>query len=50
MGDRLAEVQLHVLWDEILRRDLAIEVMGPPRRLYSNFIRGFRALPARIAG
>jgi cytochrome P450 len=49
VGDRLADLQLRILWEEILARDLEIEVMGPPRRLYSNFIRGFRAMPARIA-
>ncbi|HZT48584.1 MAG TPA: cytochrome P450, partial [Hyphomicrobiaceae bacterium] len=48
VGDRLADLQLRILWEEILRRDLDIEVMGPPRRLYSNFIRGIRALPVRI--
>ena len=49
VGDRLADLQLRILWEEILARDLDIEVMGPPRRLYSNFIRGIRALPVRIA-
>jgi cytochrome P450 len=49
VGDRLAELQLEILWQEILRRDLKIEVMGPPVRLYSNFIRGIRSLPVRIA-
>jgi cytochrome P450 len=50
VGDRLAEMQLRILWEEMLRRDLRIEVMGPPVRLYSNFIRGIRALPVRIVG
>jgi cytochrome P450 len=49
VGDRLAEQQLRILWQEILARDLRIEVMGPPVRLYSNFLRGIRSLPARIA-
>jgi cytochrome P450 len=48
VGDRLADLQLRILWEEILTRDLDIEVVGPPKRLYSNFIRGFRYLPARI--
>jgi cytochrome P450 len=48
VGDRLADLQLRILWEEILKRDLDIEVMGPPRRLYSNFIRGIRELPVRI--
>ena len=49
VGDRLAEVQLQVLWDEILKRDFAIEVVGEPVRAYSNFLRGIKALPVRIA-
>jgi cytochrome P450 len=48
VGDRLADLQLRILWEEILARDLDIAVMGPPRRLYSNFIRGIRELPVRI--
>ena len=48
VGDRLAEMQLRILWEEILDRDLAIEIVGPPVRLYSNFIRGIRSLPVRI--
>ena len=47
-GDRLAEMQLRILWEEILDRDLAIEIVGPPVRLYSNFIRGIRSLPVVI--
>jgi cytochrome P450 len=48
VGDRLAEQQLRILWEEILERDLRFEIMGPPHRLYSNFIRGIRSLPVRI--
>jgi len=48
VGDRLAEQQLRILWEEILKRDLRFEVAGPVKRLYSNFIRGIRSLPVRI--
>ena len=48
VGDRLADLQLRILWEDILARGLDIEVVGPPRRLYSNFIRGIRELPVRI--
>ncbi|MGY2844488.1 cytochrome P450 [Bradyrhizobium sp. USDA 4509] len=48
VGDRLAEQQLRILWEEVLARDLRFELMGPPQRLYSNFIRGIRSLPVRI--
>jgi cytochrome P450 len=48
VGDRLAELQLQILWREILKRNLRPEIVGPPVRLYSNFIRGIRALPVLL--
>jgi cytochrome P450 len=48
VGERLADLQLRVLWEEILRRHLEIEVVGPAVRVYSNFLRGFRSMPVRI--
>jgi cytochrome P450 len=48
VGDRLAELQLKILWEEIVKHDLVIEIAGPPVRLYSNFIRGIRSLPVVI--
>ncbi|PPQ33970.1 cytochrome P450 [Rhodopila globiformis] len=50
VGNRLAELQLRILWEEILPRFPMIEVVGEPKRLYSNFIRGIRHLPVRIPG
>jgi len=48
VGNRLAELQLRILWEEILQRFPMIEVMGPAKRTYSNFIHGFRSMPVRI--
>jgi cytochrome P450 len=48
VGNRLAELQLRILWEEILQRYPVIEVVGAPRRIYSNFIHGIRSLPVRI--
>jgi len=48
VGDRLAELQLQILWEEVLKRQMDIEIEGEPERLYSNFIRGIRTLPVRI--
>jgi len=48
VGNRLAELQLRILWEELLPRYPVIEVMGPARRVYSNFIHGIRSLPVRI--
>src|SRR6201995_5756229 len=48
VGNRLAEMQLKILWEEILERLPMIEVMAEPRRIYSNFIHGFSSMPVRI--
>ena len=48
VGNRLAELQLKVLWQEILQRFPRIEVVGPPRRTKSNFVHGFVSLPMVI--
>jgi cytochrome P450 len=48
MGNRLAEMQLRVVWEEIVQRFRFIEVTGPETRLKSNFIRGIRSLPVRL--
>jgi cytochrome P450 len=48
VGERLADLQLRVLWEEILRRGMQIDVVGRPVRVYSNFLRGFRSMPVRF--
>lgn len=48
VGMRLAEMQLRIMWEEILKRFPCIEVVGEPRRMNSNFVKGFEALPVRI--
>jgi cytochrome P450 len=50
VGNRLAELQLKILWEEILRRFESIEVVGEPTRIRSAFVRGFSDLPVRITG
>jgi cytochrome P450 len=50
VGNRLAELQLRILWEEILQRFETIEVVGPPVRVRSTFVRGFSSLPVRIPG
>jgi cytochrome P450 len=49
VGNRLAELQLKILWEEILRRFERIEVVGEPTRVRSAFVRGFSKLPVRVA-
>ena len=48
MGNKLAELQLRILWEEILRRFERIEVVGDPVRTVSSFVRGFTAMQARL--
>ena len=50
VGNRLAEMQLGILWEEILKRGMVVEMMEEPKRVYANFIRGIASLPVRIAG
>ncbi len=48
MGNRAAELQLKILWEEILKRFDRIEVVGEPERNLSNFILGYTKLPVRL--
>jgi cytochrome P450 len=50
VGLRLAELQLKIIWEEILKRFGNIEVVGEPKRVYSSFVKGYETLPVRIAG
>ncbi len=50
VGNRLAELQLKILWEEILQRFPVIEVMGEPTRIRSAFVRGYSQLPVRLPG
>ncbi len=47
LGSRLAELQLKVLFEELLRRFPDMHVSGPVRRLRSNFIYGIKDMPVR---
>jgi cytochrome P450 len=49
LGLRVAELQLKIIWEEILKRFKRIEVVGEPRRVYSSFVKGYEHLPVRIA-
>jgi cytochrome P450 len=50
VGNRLAEMQLRIVWEEILKRWNFIEVMGEPKRVRSSFVKGYEHMPVRIAG
>ncbi len=48
MGNRLAEMQLKVAWEEIMKRFRFVEVMGEPERVQSSFVKGYSELPVRV--
>ena len=48
MGNRLAEMQLRTVWEEIHKRFDFVELVGEPERVHSNFIKGFAELPVRV--
>ncbi|MCZ6619350.1 MAG: cytochrome P450 [Gammaproteobacteria bacterium] len=48
MGNRLAEMQLRIVWEEIMKRFRMVEVVGEPVRTYSTFVKGFTKLPVRL--
>ena len=48
MGNRLAEMQLRIVWEEIMKRFSFIEVVGEPKRTWSTFVKGYTDLPVRV--
>jgi len=48
LGLRLAEMQLRVLWQEIMKRFPIIEVVGEPKRILSSLLRGYEELQVSI--
>ena len=48
VGNRLAELQLTIIWEEILKRFPEIIVTGEPKRVYSTFVKGYESLPVTI--
>lgn len=48
MGNRLAEMQLRILWEELLQRFDAIDVIGEPELVQSNFVRGYSNMMVKL--
>ena len=48
MGNRLAEMQLRILWEELLKRFENIEVVDEPQYVQSNFVRGYKQLIVKL--
>ena len=49
MGNRLAELQLRILWEEILTRFEKIEVLEEPERAYSSFVKGYTRMMVKVS-
>ncbi len=48
VGNRVAEMQLTIIWEEILKRFPMINVVGEPTRTYSAFVHGYESMPVII--
>ncbi len=48
MGNRIGELQLRILWEEILKRFSRVEVTGDPVLTHSNFVKGYTSLPVKL--
>lgn len=48
VGNRLAEMQLRIIWEEILKRFDNIEVLDEPKRVHSSFVKGYESMPVII--
>jgi cytochrome P450 len=48
VGNRVAEMQLTIIWEEIMKRFPTIELAGEPTRTYSSFVHGFESMPVII--
>ena len=47
-GERLAELQLRIMWEEILKRFGRIEVVEEPKRVFSAFVKGYERMLVRV--
>lgn len=48
MGNRLAEMQLRVVWEEIMKRFKYVEVLEEPNRTQSPFVKGYEDLMVKL--
>ncbi len=48
VGNRLAELQLRIIWEEIVKRFRKVELVGKPVRSLSHIIHGFTRMPVKL--
>jgi cytochrome P450 len=48
LGAHLARLEIRITFEELLAREVEIELTGPPERLRSNFFNGIKRLPVKV--
>jgi cholest-4-en-3-one 26-monooxygenase len=48
LGSFLARLEIGIMLEEILARNVRFELTGPPVRLSSNFVNGIKSMPVRV--
>ena len=48
MGNRLAEMQIRIVWEELMARFHSVQVMGEPTYIRSAFVKGYAHLPVKL--
>lgn len=48
VGSRIAELQVRVLWEELMQRYHQIEVVAEPTRVRSSFVNGYLKMPVKL--
>ncbi|MAK80784.1 cytochrome P450 [Phenylobacterium sp.] len=48
VGNRLAELQLKIIWEEIMKRFPDIKVVEEPKRVFSTFVKGYESMKVII--
>jgi cytochrome P450 len=48
VGNRVAELQLTIIWEEIMKRFPDIVVTAEPKRTYSTFVKGYESMKVVI--
>ena len=48
LGAYLARLQMRILFEEVVKRDLRLELTDEPRRIRSNFVNGLKSMPVRV--
>ncbi len=49
LGNALARLEVQIMFQELLARDVTLQPNGRPDYVYSNFVHGFKRLPVRQA-